>query len=240
MRSIHRIPPERVDALLQRQLRIGLVIVVIALGGGLLLAYHNHTEHRSMMWITAPIVLVVFIVIGVRIFRQSKRQLVGRWSSYELWVDSDAITRRQEGFEPLRVRFDEITRVTEYRSHGMQIYSAASPSGLHVSGEIDGYDQVRELLASRHPIERLDNRVSPALKAVMVMVLTLAAFATLVYVSNPVVIVPVGLAVAAYSIWALLRFRSDPALDERQRRSISTYALIAGLALLRVVMVLVK
>ncbi len=92
------------------------------------------------------VALALLAVLAFSSLRRRLRRLHARWSSFEVRVEADAIGREVSGFPPIRIARADVSAVEE-RAAGLVVRDRAGRS-LLVPREVDGYERVRELLAS--------------------------------------------------------------------------------------------
>jgi hypothetical protein len=78
------------------------------------------------------------------------RRLRARWTSFAISLESEAVSRRVDGFAPVRIARAEIASVGE-GPRGLVVRDRAGRA-LLVPREIDGYDRLRSALAAWAPV----------------------------------------------------------------------------------------
>jgi hypothetical protein len=113
------------------------VAAIVALWAGVLRAQGARPA-------TLAFALALLLVLAVLSLRRRLGRLHARWSSFEVRVEEDGISRVVSGFPPIRIARAEVVAIEE-RVAGVVVRDRAGRS-LLVPREIDGYDRARGLL----------------------------------------------------------------------------------------------
>lgn len=98
---------------------------------------------------TLAFALVLLALLAVLSLRRRLGRLHARWSSYELRVEADGISRDVSGFPPVRIARADVAAIEE-RAAGLVVRDRGGRA-LLVPRELDGYDRVRGLLRAWRP-----------------------------------------------------------------------------------------
>lgn len=83
-------------------------------------------------------------VLAAVSYRRRMARFRARWTTFEIALDDDAITRTVEGFPPVRVSRAEVAAVEE-GPKGLAVRDRAG-HGLLAPRELDGYERLRAAL----------------------------------------------------------------------------------------------
>jgi hypothetical protein len=110
-----------------------------ALWGGVL--RERGARPASLAFALALLTLLAFLSLRRRLGR-----LHARWSSFEVRVEADGISRVVSGFPPIRIARAELAGVEE-RAEGVVVRDRSGRS-LLVPRELEGYERVRGLVSA--------------------------------------------------------------------------------------------
>jgi hypothetical protein len=95
---------------------------------------------------TLVFALALLAVLGALSLRRRLGRLHARWSSFEVRVEGDAVSREVSGFPPIRIARDEVAAIEE-RAAGLVVHDRSGRS-LLVPRELDGYERARGLIGA--------------------------------------------------------------------------------------------
>jgi hypothetical protein len=225
----YRLFPPAIDRLLRRRfLVLAAVVVPLAVVIPLVMAVRSG-GNWSVVAMSAPIIAIALGLGLFRAFRMARRQL----ESYRLTLDGEAMTRTQWGLPELTVYQDEVTDIVETPGQGLVIRTGDAQKVLVVPALLEGYGELRSLLANLREIRVLPPRTATWLTAIYVAVGLGAAAAmltALLATDRLVVVLAGGFAVIVLAA-SLVQTQRNPTVDMRTKR-ISWMTLIPLLVLL--------
>ena len=193
-----------------------LVLGGLATAVGIFIAFRN-TQPASAWPVALAIPLLIIPVLwGVR-RSQSRQQLA--WQSFELLLSSERIRRRMTGYPDIDIRRDEIRAIDE---HGdwLVVRTTRGGPGLIIPKGLEGFEEVRQDLFSRHRVEKQSAGDARRLAwSLLTVVATLGAVALLALSTDPMIVVPLAAMMVIGAGWAIWVVRRSPHIDERTKRT---------------------
>jgi hypothetical protein len=126
----------------RRRLLVSVVAAALAIAGIWAGALRPQgAGASSLAFALGLLALLAFLSLRRRLSR-----LHARWSSFEVRLDADGISREVAGFAPVRIPRGEVAAVDE-RAGGLVVRGRGGQS-LLVPREVEGYERARELLAA--------------------------------------------------------------------------------------------
>ena len=144
-----------------------------------------------------------------------KSKLAKCWETYDLEVGPDYFLRRQCDLPDLRVQFNEVQ--TAERAPGRYLCVIGTPKS-QVIAIPEGIENFAELLATVsaiHPVE--ERRLEQWQKTRLFMGAVLIAYVTMLWATNPVVVVPLSIGIAAVILWFFFWLRRNPNVPRRSK-----------------------
>lgn len=78
------------------------------------------------------------------------------YDSYRMTRDGDALTNRSDGMTPHGVKREDVTVIFDHPQLGLLVQTAQDSDRLfHVSSDLEGYGELRELLGTWRPFTPL-------------------------------------------------------------------------------------
>ncbi|MBD1842178.1 hypothetical protein H6F89_01885 [Cyanobacteria bacterium FACHB-63] len=137
----------------QYRQRMSLSIGVPIFG---VLAYNTaNSFNRYPPIVTIISTIFVFLIVAISsqvILRGDFRKHQQTWSSYELMLNEDSITRIQDGLERAQISRSEVTKIIEVTGYGLTIASA-NDTQIFVPRLLENYDSLRTSLLEWRSID---------------------------------------------------------------------------------------
>ncbi len=185
---------------------------------GVLYYLQQPEADRGVTLVSCLIVLPIsWVAGGFGLWRgYSRRRAV--LQGFQVILERDEITRVAPGFPDLTLFRDEIQDLTEIPGGGLAIRTADPRRRIDVPTALVGYEELRAALAGWKPVRvlprsaRLGRAVQIALLAAVVGALLATMFSMNLYV-----IIPCGLFLIAFGVWALWSTQRNPQVDRRTK-----------------------
>lgn len=188
-------------------------------------------------------ILAALGVLAAAIAYLSVKPTQERLSTFRIHLDHQAIGRTGAGLPEIFLRFDEVTRITEFEGRGMVVHSADAARNLSLPAKLEGYSEIRARLALLRNIE-----VPPGGQRAFARLywpFWFLAVAAMVYASllpNPWAMAVSSAILLAVTIWSFVGIARNPALAAqfpRLRWVLLPIALVFALRLVAAVLALV-
>jgi len=114
-----------------------VVLVLAAYGAGM------RDTGRGLDALVVPFALL--LVLAAFSYVRRMRRFRSRWASFEIALEDEAIGRAVIGFPPVRILRGDVASIEEMGA-GLAV-RARDGRGIVVPRELDGYDQVRDVLS---------------------------------------------------------------------------------------------
>jgi hypothetical protein len=121
-----------------------LLVTFAAAAGATVALWGAVLRERGARPATLAFALALLALLAFLSLRRRLGRLHARWSSFEVRVEADAVSRVVSGFPPIRIARSEVAAVEE-RAAGVVVRDRSGRT-LLVPKEIAGYDRVRGLL----------------------------------------------------------------------------------------------
>jgi hypothetical protein len=80
---------------------------------------------------------------------------------YEVWLSDNTVSVRTMDIDPIVMRRDEITAISENKSHGLVVRAGDRPVMLIVNKDVEGYDEIKAVLTGWRPLSDKPQRIIP-------------------------------------------------------------------------------
>jgi len=224
--NVYRLSDSASAALVRRAETMSLIVGALAAAVGIFIAFRNAQPASVWPLVFAIPVLIIPVLWGVR--RSFRRQQLS-WQSFELSLSSEGIRRRMTGYPDIHIRRDEIKRIDEH-GEWLVVRTTRPGPGLIIPKGLEGFEEVRHELLSRHHVEKQRGSDHQRLVwSLLTVVATLGAFAVLALSTDPLIVVPLAAMMVIGAGWAIWVVRRSPHIDERTKRTI-WFVLLPALA----------
>jgi len=163
--------------------------------------------------------VVMAIMVGVAI-RRARRMMKNAVETFELTIDDLQITRTQRECPTIVIPRAEIKRISERAGQGFRIETATVRQNIWVPRELEGYEEVKSLLASNAPEQPRTTRYPLAINYISSLVF-LAGFLIVMYSQRKLLVTATGAAVLCFYVYYVFQLsRSWPNLSRTMKRTL--------------------
>jgi len=167
---------------------------------------------------STPILIALFVaVFAFSLFRSMKRQKQ-LWETYELTVDGDTISRKQDNTPIITLNRSEIVEIIENAEGHLQIKTAARTNFITVPSSIREREALIKLLASFGTINK-QSRKSVNLLAFLIPVVFVFLMVVLYTATDKKIILASGTLLSLGLIWSFIEMQRSKHLDKRIKRA---------------------
>jgi hypothetical protein len=137
------------------------------------------------------------------------RNLNAQWTTYQLTLDGDQITRRTARIADVRVGRAQITALEEYPGTGLVVRTADKRTYVFISTWLAGYAEVRALLESWQPIVVKQSPTQLFLRCLGAACVPVLGIAALALTASATQLVVVGTLLIGGAIWLATRMQRN-------------------------------
>jgi hypothetical protein len=213
----YRLSPAYYAALRERLLLTAVPIIlaagVVGYLAGLLQGGGAASVNTAIIFASLTIVFFIFTI--PRSYRQQREMA----ESYQIILDGNTITRKQEGAQEISIPRSGIARITETPDKGLGIIGINTRLRFGIPATLEGYAELRKVLAGWHTIQPVKPRgMYWQAVAVPFLALALVGLFAVTIISNDKTLVSAtgGLAVAISLASALVIYK-NPQVDAKTK-----------------------
>ncbi len=164
--------------------------------------------------------------------RRGYKILQDRWSSFQIILDPEFITRKQLGISDIAIGREQVERIQETRA-GIFVRTTQKDRFIHLPTGLDDYDDAKMGLQQWRDIEQ----VSPiknyhSMLAFIQVFLLAVSFGVLFLSKNVGLVVLAGISIIFFIVWGQINWRRNPQIDGRVKsgsRQIVLFTLVIEL-----------
>ena len=213
--SIFKLDPAGYKAQAKKVVVRSLSIGVVAVCAGTIAATYN--QEKASYDILYTVIPVIVVCVGISLWASIRRQRK-MWNTYELDISEDTITRTQHNVPTITIAKDEIQYIVESAEGLIVIKSAETNQMILIPGSIAERDELKKTLADFGAIQKISARKKNKwISTIPVTAITLfiAFFAT----KEEIIVLPSGLLLIAFLIWAFITIQRNKNFDKLTKRS---------------------
>lgn len=212
-------------------IRRSVYISVMAVLAGLFIGLRSspfsaRTDH--LWYLLAPLGLVVTILVFYHVTK-TRRFLADAYSSFELTIEGDSITKRQKNTPDVTLLRSQVKRVEEYSGKGFRISTEDRSLNIWVPVELEGYEQVRAEILSLPVDYRKEQR--SWMRSYLGVALLLGLFLVQGIVPNKFIAAGAAFLISTWLFRIFYVYYWSPNLTKKGRQQILLSSLI-GIAML--------
>lgn len=207
-----------------------LPIMTLAAGAGGFVGRQRTEVSTGLMVMVSALLLAI---LGVSMWRGFRLQ-VRRLQSYRIAISPVGISCTQDGVQDVIIPAAAITRVTELSGKRLTVYGQTSRQVIAIPASVDGFDDVRQALASWHHIEPVEESALSRAGSTIAGVATIAAFVLVFASDSPALVTSVGIAFIAALSWGVVATVRSPHVDSRFKRRMWVLILPAASVVARI------
>jgi hypothetical protein len=147
--------------------------------------------------------------------RKLKRKLQRCWETYELEVGSNYLVRRQADLPDLCVQFSEVSAVQRIPGRDLRVIGTPKSNIISIPEGIEDYAEILAAVSSIRPVE--ERRLEQWQKTRSFLAAALIGYITMLWVTNPVVVIPLSIGMASVIVWIFFWLRQNPNLSHRMK-----------------------
>jgi hypothetical protein len=238
MMKTYRLSPQATErdsnAVLIRSLSFSTLIL---LGSLLLVLRSEHVSEPRMLILLISGFALLILFIWYRTIRKFRGLKAVAIETYELTVDDLQITRSQRDTPTVVVPRSGIKKISERAGQGFRIETQSARVNIWVPRELDGYDEVKQMLVASTAASTSMVRYPLALTYGISVITLIAMFIVMKSNSRPLV-TTVGIALLGAFVWNVIYvMRVGSGLSRQAKRSIWIIVLPAFMIVARIVSV---
>jgi hypothetical protein len=174
---------------------------------------------NATLWSLVPYGLFMLAYMAYLILwspRKLRRKLQRCWETYELEVGSNYLVRRQADMPDLCVQFSEVSAVQRIAGRDLRVIGTPKRNIISIPEGIEGFSEILAAVSSIRPVE--ERRLGQWQKTRLFMATALIGYTTMLWATNPMVVIPLSIGMASVIIWIFFWLRRNPNLSHRMKR----------------------
>jgi hypothetical protein len=140
------------------------------------------------------------------------RNLDAQWTSYQLILDGEHITRRAARVSDVQIQLSQITAVEEYPDTGLMLRTADKRTFVFIPIWLTEYADLRTLLASWQPIVRKQSPTQLFLRCLGAACIPLLGMTALIIAETAAGVVVIGSLLIGGALWAAVQVQRSQVL----------------------------
>jgi hypothetical protein len=201
------------------------LVLVVALSTVVFVALGIRQGATPKLMIQYGLIMVAYIgYLAVWYPRRMRRRLIKCWETYDLEIGRDYLLRRQADIPDLRLQFDEVQAVEHVQGRYLRVIGKTKSRAIAIPEGIDHFDQVLETVSSIRPVRV--RTIEQWQKYRVFMAAGLLLYVIMLWVTSPVVVIPLSLAMGSVIVWVFFWIRRNPSIPESRKRIAWIYWLL--------------
>jgi len=210
------------------------LILVMAVSTVVFVAMGLSKGATQKSMITYGLVMMAYMVCTAIAYpRWMIRRLVRCWETYDLEIGDDYLVRRQAGLPNLRLQFGEVQAVEHLKGEYLRVIGKSKGQVIAIPESVDQFAEVLNRISSVCPVRV--RRVGQWKKHRAFMAAALLLFIIMLWVTSPVVVIPLALAMAFTTVWIFFWFRRNANISERAKRIAWIYWILFAICVFKLV-----
>jgi hypothetical protein len=206
------------------------LVVAISTVVYIFLGTRNGATLRSMR--TYGLVMAVYVAyLLLWAPRRTKRRLRRCWDTYSLEVGPDYLLRRQADLQEVRVPFHEVQAVEQVPGRYLRVIGTPKSRAISIPEGIEDFKEVFATISSIHAVEV--RRIQDWQKNRLSLVAGLLLYSTMLWVTLPVVVIPLSLIVGSIIVWLFFWIRRNPNFPNRNKWLAWYFLLFLGICAMK-------
>jgi hypothetical protein len=210
---MYKLSLEGFNKALKKNLPGRLLVIFIAMTAALYLGSKNPDFDSHTLFFIIPLFLVIFtvpIVISIKKQKQS-------WLSYELYMTSDSILRKQSDLPDVKICKNNISSIEETIGNGILIKTLNKNYQIAIPSSLIGYEEVKQQISNWSDIKEsvsTAGKYMPIIAGIAVIILYIIIFGS----ESKFLVIPTGILFILLMLWSIISIQRNKNIENKYKR----------------------